>query len=111
MNEFQLYREAYDAMEADPKVLGLRQRIEKLQDALVATESPYRQKMDEAEWVIRESILAQGQSVTLHNVKAIYTKGRRSTSWKSVAEEMGAPEEIVVKFTKIGEPSVKVEAA
>jgi len=106
---FKQYREAYDEMQADTKVLDVRERIEELQDQLRELESPYRERMAAAEKAIVEAVLAQKQTTTLFNIKASYTTGKRSTSWKSVATEMKAPDDVIEKYTKIGDPFVKIE--
>lgn len=106
---FQAYRDAYDALQSDPTVLAIRQQIEELEERLFEVESPYKSRMAKAEEEIRTTVLAEGHSVTLHGVKATYYSGRRSTSWKSVAEEFSPPDELVAKYTTVGEPSVKVE--
>ncbi len=109
MNEFLAYRAAYDDMQSDAQVLDTRDRIKELQDQLFQLEAPYRARMAEAEVVIRAAVLKQAKSVTLHDVYARYISGRRSTSWKSVAEEMKAPEDVIEKHTKVGEAKVTVE--
>lgn len=108
MDPFLAYRQAHDELDADPNVTTLSLELERARLAWEDARKPYLDRMREAEEVIRGAVLEQGKSVTLHNVEARYSKGRASTSWKSVADEVGAPPEIVAKHTKEGEPSVSV---
>ncbi|MCJ7528834.1 MAG: hypothetical protein MUO37_12190 [Methyloceanibacter sp.] len=110
MDPFQEYRFAHDELEADREVAALWDAVVEAQRKHDLACIPYRERMSAAEAVIIGAVLEQGKSVTLHNIEARYMKGRSSTSWKSVAEEIGAPPEIVAKHTKEGEPSVMVRA-
>jgi len=115
MNEFESYRKAYDEMETDPAVLAAREQADVLRakmmevDELISdAEKPYRERMAEAEAQIVDAVMSQGESVTLHNVQARYTKGRSSVSWKKVAEACNPPAEVVEQHTKVGKPRVSV---
>lgn len=108
MNEFEEYRKAYDEMENDPKVQDLRAAMNNLSGDLHEAEIEYRLRMEAAEKKIKEAVLEQGNSVTLHDVEAKYTKGRRSTSWKNVAVACDPPQELIDEHTKTGNPSVSV---
>jgi len=105
---FEEYRKAYDSMEGDPAVLRARHAIEQYQASLESLEAPYREKMAEAGDRIIEAVLPLRESVTLCGIYARYTKGRSSTSWKSVATVMKAPQELVDEHTTVGKPSVSV---
>lgn len=105
---FKEYRQAYDGMEADPAILRARRAIEQYQASLMMLEAPFREKIARAEAEIARVVLAQEKSVTLFGVYARYTRGRRSTSWKSVATAMKAPQKLVDEHTRVGKPSVSV---
>lgn len=106
---FELYRTAYDEMESNQAVLSTRAQIESLQEHLAELEAPYRERMGTAETAIKALVLNEKKPVTLHRVYAKYTRGARSTSWKSVATELRAPKKVIERYTKVGEPRVKVE--
>lgn len=108
---FEKYRQAYDSMEGDPAVRRARRAIEQYQVSLESLEAPYREKMAGAETAIVDAVLARKGSVTLFGVYARYTKGRKSTSWKSVAVAMKAPPKLIGEHTKVGKPSVSVAIA
>jgi len=110
MDPFLEYRQAYDELQNDPEARELRERIRGLQELLVKGEEKYQKRMAKAEAEIVAAVLEQGKSATLHNVEAQYHKGRESTSWKGVAGEMNAPEDVIARFTKIGEATVLVRA-
>ena len=105
---FEEYRNAYDEMEADETVQDLRATMNNLSGELHMAEIKYRLRMSDAEEKIKEAVLNQGASVTLHDVYAKFTKGRTSTSWKKVAVACDAPQEIIDANTKLGKPSVTV---
>ncbi len=106
---FEGYRQAYDSMEADPAIKRARQAIEQYQASLEKLKAPYREKMAETEAEIVEVILVQRESLTLHGVYARYARGRVSRSWKSIATDMQAPQELIDEHTKVGKPSVSVK--
>ena len=110
MDAFEEYRKAYDQMAADLEVAAAWDAIVEAQKRHGELCQPYQERMKAAEEHIRGLVLEEGKSVTLHNVEARYTKGRASTSWKSVAEEIAAPADIIAKHTKDGDPSVSVRA-
>ena len=110
MDAFLEFRKAHDEMGADPNIAAMWDAVVAAQKAHADACAPYEQRMAEARDAIAAAVLEQGKSVTLHNVEARYTKGRSSTAWKSVAEEVGAPPEVVAKHTKEGSPSVSVKA-
>ena len=109
MNEFQEYRNAFDEMERDLAVQGMRAHLQNAQEALKTAEESYRARMNDAEQKIKEAVLEQGDSVTLHNVFAKYTKGRTTTAWKNVADALNPPKELIEEHSKTGEPSVSVK--
>jgi hypothetical protein len=108
MDAFEEYRKAHDELDADPVVAALWDGVVAAQKLHAEATAPYQDRMRVAEEVIRGMVLEEGHSVTLHGVEARYTKGRASTSWKSVAEAVGAPAEVIAKHTKEGDPSVSV---
>lgn len=105
---FDDYKQAHDEMLLDIRVSDVRDEISALQFKLSELEKPYRTRMEEAADYIKEVVLKQGKSVTLHDVYARYTKGRLSTAWKKVAVACKAPQDIIDKHTKQGNPSVRV---
>jgi len=106
--EFEKYRQTYDSMEGDPAIRRARQAIEQYQASLESLEAPYREKMARTETAIVDAVLAQKGSVTLFGIYARYTKGGRSTSWKSIAVAMKAPPKLIGEHTKVEKPSVSV---
>ena len=106
---FEEYRKSYDEMESDPTVVELRQTLDQVQEALRTAEASYRERMAEAEEEIKRAVLEQQKSVTLFNVVASFSKGRKSTSWMKVAQELNPPESLVLQHTKIGQPSVSIK--
>jgi len=112
---FEEYRNAYDEMMADEEANEMRKAIQKCREdiehynnILSSVTEKYHIRMDEAEEKIKEAVLKQENSVTLHNVYAKFTKGRLSTSWKEVAVACNAPQEIIDANTKQGKPFVYV---
>ena len=116
---FEDYRKAYDELQDNESVNVLRGEIDllvekhdaklfKLQKLLAEVEMPYRSRMAGAEGEIKKAVLKQGASVTLHNVQAKFAKGRMSTSWKKVAVEVNASQDVIGKHTSYGKPSVSV---
>jgi len=133
VSPFKLYREAVEAMSADPTVQAARQQhreaeaalaelrarhaeeerplVEELHEAEISVtqwEDPYRAKMDDAQALICEAVASIGQSVTEFGVEAKYSAGRRSTKWESVARRLNAPQSLIDEFTTPGKPSVTV---
>jgi len=109
MEGFEEYRIAYDAMEADPAILKARKALADYQASLIEIERPYRDRMCEAAVGITALTLSEQKSITLFGVEARYTKGRETVSWKSVAQDLNPPEELIGKYTKTGEPSVNIK--
>jgi len=112
---FEEYRNAYDEMMADEEANEMRKAIQKCRDdiehynnVLSSVTEKYHIRMDEAEKAIKDAVLKQENSVTLHDVYAKFTKGRVTTSWKKVAYFSDAPQEIIDANTKQGKPSVSV---
>jgi len=130
---FQLYREAVEQMNADATVQAARQAhreaeaalaemrarhaeeeiplLSALAEATVAVcqwEDPYRARMDDAQALICQEVVAAGQTVSQFGVEAKYSAGRRSTEWKAVALRMKAPQSLIDEFTTPGNPSVTV---
>jgi hypothetical protein len=117
MDPFLEYRNAHDEMEKDEAVAAAWDRVVAIQkseaDARADHDAAclkYRERMNLAAEEIRGAVLEQAKSVTLHNVEAKYTKGRVSVSWKSVADEVGAPPEIIAKHSKEGDPTVAIRS-
>lgn len=106
---FEQYRAAYDAMESDPAIQRARKAIADYQRSLEELERPYRDRLAIASRGIETIVLSERKSVTLFGVKAKYTKGRETTSWKGVAQDLNPPQELVAKYTKAGEPSVRIK--
>lgn len=106
---FKEYRKAHDEMENNSAIADLREALNQAQEALAQAEKPYRERIAKAADEIKATVLEQGKSVTLFDVEASYKKGRRSTSWKKIAEEMNPPESIISRHTKYGNPSVSVK--
>ena len=130
---FKLYREAVEQMNADATVQAARQQhreaeaalaemrarhaeeerplVDDLVDAEVAVchwEGEYRARMDDAQALICQAVIARGESISEFNVEAKYSAGRRSTEWKAVALRMKAPQSLIDEFTTPGKPTVSV---
>ena len=113
---FKEYREAYDEMQADPRIIrgqdivsALELQLANQREQLSAMEAPYRARMDKAAKEITAAVMGQKQTVLLHGVEAKYSAGKKSTSWKSVAVELSATPELIKKFTTDPTPSVNIE--
>ncbi len=113
---FAEYRKAHDLMSADLIVQGWQRAVENaernlamLREGLAQAEMPHRETMALWRERIIETVLAEGHDVILFGVEAKYSKGRRSTAWKSVAGELSPPVELIEKYTTVGEPSVTVQ--
>jgi hypothetical protein len=119
MNDFQKYKTAYEQMSGDIEIIEVREKIEALRTQYMAAlrdlehdleelEQPYKNRMMAAEVAIRAAVLETKKTVEMYGVVARYTKGRRSTAWKSVAIAAGATKEDIVLHTKEGDPSVSI---
>ena len=106
---FKEYREAYEAMEADPAVRRARKAVEDYQTSLKKLEAPYCQRMAEAKEKIVAAVLPGKKSVTLFGIYARFSKGSPSRSWKSIAMTFKPSEELIGKHTKPGKPKVTVK--
>jgi len=108
---FKDYGEAHDAMERDAAVQSTRNLILGYQKSLEKLEAPYRQRMAVAETNIIQAVLQTQKTTTLFGVVAKFFKGRKSVSWKSVAQVFKPSERLVAEFTTVGKPKVKVQIA
>ena len=106
---FKNYRQAWLEMESDVRVQSVREDIEANQRELAMLESPYRNKMALAAKVITGLVIEHGEDITRSGITAKLRLGRVTTSWKKVAQEVGAPLEVIDQFTKVGAPSVSIK--
>ena len=109
MNYFEEYRKAYDEMAGDANIPELEMALAEAREALAAVATPYFERMKNAEEGIRETVLDQQRTMVLNGVEAIYTKPRKSTSWKGVAMSYDPPSELIEEHSTIGNPSVRVQ--
>jgi hypothetical protein len=79
-----------------------------LQEQLAQAEYPFRYRMADATAKIVEEVLSIKKTIERWGVRATYTAGRKTTSWRSVALEMDAPPSVVARHTSVGNPSVKI---
>ena len=105
---FRDYRQAYDEMEANQEIQITRQVIISTKERLAELEKPYRDRIAQAQEEITKAVLQSKKTTTLFGVIAKFFKPRRSTAWKSVAQAMDPPQDLIDKFTKYGEPRVQV---
>jgi hypothetical protein len=105
---FKAYREAYDQMESDRIVQFLRREHARIGILLQSEEAPYRRAMNDAADRITEEVLDQKNSVKLAGVHAVYYKPGVSRSWKSIAEELNASDDLIAKHTTLGNPRVQI---
>jgi hypothetical protein len=103
------YETTYIAMEADPQIRAARKQIESLQKRLDKLCEPYESRLSEYESAIKGHVIELGESIKQGHLNCVYYKPRRSTSWKSVAEELDPPQELIEEHTKIGNPSVRIK--
>jgi len=108
-SSFLEYRQAHVDMWNDDGVKEAEKQFHLAQDHLACVMAPYIDRIERARQRIESDCLVMRSGKTEHGVKASYYSGRRSTSWKEVATEVGAPDEIINKHTHYGEPTVKVE--
>ena len=107
---FKKARAAFEKMESDSTVRVLRNMIRIAQAKLEAAEAPYREIMTAAEVEMTDHILKTEQTVVFLDIEGKYSGGRKSTSWKSIANEINKgkpiPKHILNKHTKPGTPKV-----
>lgn len=109
MSYFEDYRKAHDEWVDDISLEGLRNTLRETQEHLTAFEKPYLDRMKAAEEGIKETVLDQQRTMVLHGVEAIFTKPRKSTSWKGVALTFDPSSELIEEHSKTGHPSVKIK--
>ena len=105
---FKLYQQAHDEMEADSAIQETRTAITLYQENLKELEAPYRNRMAEAKITIVSLVIEWGSTIVRDGIRATFKKGRKSTSWKSIAMALKPPQELIMEFTKTGKPSVSV---
>ena len=117
---FQEYRQIWENMEGSTHVKEARQalaefdantqaRRAELQERLYAAEAIYRGQLTTIGGVIISEVRAIGKTIEMAGIRASYTKGRATTSWKSVAMMFMPSDRLIGKYMTIGEPKVTIE--
>lgn len=109
MNYFEEYRKAHDEMADNIELEGLLQTLEITQNMIADIRAPYLGRIIAAEAGIKETVLDQQRTMVLHGVEAIFTKPRKSTSWKMIAMTFDPSDELIEEHSKVGHPSVRIK--
>ena len=109
MNYFEEYRKAHEEMEDDIELDGLLGTLKITQAQKAIIQEPYLDRISAAADGIKETVLDRQQTMVLHGVEAIFTKPRRSTSWKMIAMTFSPSDELIEEHSKIGHPSVRIK--
>jgi hypothetical protein len=110
MNYFEEYRKAHDEMKDDVELGMLLQALQTAQDMVTNIRAPYLLRLTAAEAGIKETVLDQQRTMVLHGVEAIFTKPRKSTSWRIIAMTFDPSDELIEEHSKVGHPSVRIKA-
>ena len=106
---FKDYKDAYDQMEANLDIKINRKAIAFYQERVAELEKPYRDRMATAATAITAAVLETKKTTTLFGVIAKFAKGRKSVSWKSVAQAFRVSDKFVLQYTNFGKPKVTIK--
>ena len=104
-----------DQMKGDEEYVKARRtvrtaesRLHRAQQKLAVIEKKYveSKQYENARAKVIEFALSVAESFETPNIEVSFTKGRVTTSWKSVAEALDPSEELIAKHTKVGDPKV-----
>lgn len=109
MNYFEEYRKAHDEMKGDIELDMLLTTLKFAQEQVDKIKEPYLDRIKVAEEGIKETVLDQQRTMILHGVEAIFSKPRKSTSWKGIAMAFAPSDELIEEHSKVGHPSVKIK--